>query len=183
LAGLNKTHIVSPNIDTILKPGEQELLQIHLNSPVHLRDIDSAIKEAAGNKDRAELDVATVLDNLRKIETVSSSTIYWITGISILILIFLMICCYYYRSFVFKKCRECLIRRAFGQNRFPRSRPRTNINARHSGGFISTLETVLPLHVIESTHEGEEQDDAETDLNAVSRAPTPFVSRRGVPVA
>jgi hypothetical protein len=46
LAGLNKTHIVLPNIDHILKPGEQEFLQIHFNSPVHLREIDSAIKEA-----------------------------------------------------------------------------------------------------------------------------------------
>lgn len=51
LAGLNKTHIVLPNIETILKPGEQELLQIHLSSPVHLRQIDSALREAAGNKE------------------------------------------------------------------------------------------------------------------------------------
>jgi hypothetical protein len=66
LAGLNKTHIVLTNIDNILKPGEQELLQIHLNSPIHLREIDSAIKQAAGNKDRAELDVATVLGHYGK---------------------------------------------------------------------------------------------------------------------
>jgi hypothetical protein len=84
---------------------------------------------------------------------------------------------------MFKKCRECLIRKAFGHNRFPRPKPRTSINIRHSGSFINTLETVLPLHVIESTHEEEEQDEIETDLNAVSRAPTPFVSRGRVPVA
>jgi hypothetical protein len=84
---------------------------------------------------------------------------------------------------VSKKCRDCLSRRAFGHNPFPRPQPRTHINARHSGSFVNTLETVLPLHVIESTREGEDRDEVETELNSVRRAPTPFVSRGRVPVA
>jgi hypothetical protein len=49
LAGLNKPHIVLPSIDNILNPGEQELLQIHSNTSLHLRGIDDAIKEAVQN--------------------------------------------------------------------------------------------------------------------------------------
>jgi hypothetical protein len=46
LPGLNKTHIVLPNIETILKPGEQELLQTQLSSPVDLREIDEKLSES-----------------------------------------------------------------------------------------------------------------------------------------
>lgn len=72
------------------------------------------------------------------------------------------------------------MRRALGPSPFPRQRRRTKTDTRHSSEVISTLDTVLPLHVIASNQDGEAQEEVETDLDAVSSAPTPFVSRERV---
>jgi hypothetical protein len=131
LAGLNKTHIVLPNIESILKPGEQELLQIHLNSTVHLRDIDDAINEAMVIKNQAELDVTTVLGNLRRAEPTSTSTMYWIIGISICTLLAIILCCYYYRGFIKRNLGIYILRRSQKATPFPRPRRRTRTDTRY----------------------------------------------------
>jgi ABC-type Na+ efflux pump permease subunit len=86
-----------PNIESILKPGEQELLQAKTDTTVHLQEIDEAIKDAIKIKNRATLDVTTVLDNLRRVDSTSTSTVYLVTGISIFIIFFSVLLCYYYR--------------------------------------------------------------------------------------
>jgi hypothetical protein len=47
----------------------------------------------------------------------------------------------------------------------------------HSSECASTIDTVLPLNVIATNQSGDEQAEAETELNESGRAPTPFVSR------
>jgi hypothetical protein len=71
---------------------------------------------------------------------------------------------------------------AYGPNPHPRPRLRRNVDAQLSEESVCTVNTLLPLHVTESTPEGEEQGEAETDLTTDSRAPTPFVSRGLIPV-
>jgi hypothetical protein len=56
-------------------------------------------------------------------------------------------------------------------------RQRTKIGTRHSSKYASTVDTALPLKVMTSNPSGEEQEEVETELNGISRAPTPFVSR------
>jgi hypothetical protein len=68
---------------------------MHVNTSLHLQEIDAAIEESIRNKDRAQLDVAAVLENLRQAETPLTSTTYWTTGISIFLLLLLLFCCYY----------------------------------------------------------------------------------------
>jgi hypothetical protein len=63
--GLNKAQIVVPNIDAILKPDEQEILQTHQNSPIRLDGINNIISESARNSERRSFDVTRVLDNLQ----------------------------------------------------------------------------------------------------------------------
>jgi hypothetical protein len=46
LAGLHKTHIVLTSIVGILNPSAQELLQMHLNPSLHLRELDGTFQEA-----------------------------------------------------------------------------------------------------------------------------------------
>jgi hypothetical protein len=81
-----------------IKPNEQQLLQTQLNSSVHLREIDGVIKEITGIKDRAELDVTAVLENLRQVEPTPNTIVHWTTGISIGILLIATICCCYYKQ-------------------------------------------------------------------------------------
>jgi hypothetical protein len=123
------------------------------------------------------------LENLSLAELASSSTRYWITGLSISTLILIICCCYCYQGTIIKTCRKCWVRRVYGPNPHSRPRPRRNIDAQLSEESVHTVNTALPLHVIESTLEGEEQGEAEIDSTTVSRAPTPFVSRGWVPVA
>jgi hypothetical protein len=87
VAGLNKTHIVLPSIETIIKSSERELLQIQVNSSVHLKEINDVINEVIRTRDRAELDTTAVLENLRQVEPTPSTHMYWIIGICICILI------------------------------------------------------------------------------------------------
>lgn len=51
VAGLNRTHTILPNIEMIIKPSEQELLQTRRNSSIHLKEIDEVIREVVGTKD------------------------------------------------------------------------------------------------------------------------------------
>jgi hypothetical protein len=76
VAGSNKAHIALSSIDMIREPDEQEMLQTQLNSSAHLREMDDVIKEISGIKDRAELDVTAVLENLRQAEPIPDTTKY-----------------------------------------------------------------------------------------------------------
>jgi hypothetical protein len=181
-AGLDRAHIMLPNTEAIVTPSEQELLQMPLNTTTRFLEVDNAIEEAARNKERAKLSSTLSLENLSQAELTSSSTGYWITGLSIVTLI-LIFCCYYHRGTILRMCGDYWIRMSNGPGPQPRPRPRRNIEAQLSEESVCTVNTVLPLHVVESALGGEEQEEAETDLTAVSRAPTPFVSRGRVPVA
>jgi hypothetical protein len=173
LAGLNKTHIVLPSIESALKPGEQELLQTKSDTTVHLQEIDEAVREVVRIKDRTALDVTAVLDNLRQVDPTSTSIMHWATGISIFILLVIAFCCYYYRNFIIRIWRSCMLKRALKQKPFPRPRQRI-ANCNES---ISTLDTVLPLNVIAADPNMDREEEAETALDESSRVPTPFVSR------
>jgi hypothetical protein len=61
----NKAQIVLASIEIILKPSEQEMLQVHLRSTTCLREVNNDIQEAAEDADRAQLDTTTVLDSQR----------------------------------------------------------------------------------------------------------------------
>jgi hypothetical protein len=98
VAGLNKTHIMLPNIGAILKASELEMLQIQVNSSVHLKEIHDVISEVVKIRDRAELDTASVLGDLRQVDPTPSTHTYWIIGISICTLILVTISCCYYRN-------------------------------------------------------------------------------------
>jgi hypothetical protein len=74
IAGVNKTHIVLPNVETIINPSEQKLLQTQSNSSVHIKEIDDIIRKVVGTKDRAELDITAVLENLRQVEPLSHAS-------------------------------------------------------------------------------------------------------------
>jgi hypothetical protein len=182
VAGLNKTHIVLLSTETVIKPDEQELLQTQLNSSVHLREIDDVIKEAIRIMDRAELDVAAVLGNLRQMESIPTTTMYWVAGISVCILLITTICrCYYKESR--RDWSRIMLGRAVRQRSIPQPRQRNKAGTGHSSEYASTVDTVLPLKVIATHSSGEEQEAAETEQNEIGRAPTPFVSRGRVPVS
>jgi hypothetical protein len=44
-----------PNIEAIITPSEQKLLQMPLNTSTRFLEIDNAIEEATRNKERAKL--------------------------------------------------------------------------------------------------------------------------------
>jgi hypothetical protein len=152
VAGLDKTHIVLPSIDMIIKPDEQELLQTQLNSSVH--QTDDVIKEITGIKDRAELDVTAVLDNLRQVEPIPNTTMYWTIGIRIGILLIATICCCYYKQSIRDWSRIML---------WKATRQRDKANTGHTSEYASTVKTVLPLNVIATDPRGEEQEEAERE--------------------
>jgi hypothetical protein len=58
---------------------------------------------------------------------------------------------------------------------------RRDIETQLSEKSVCTANTVLPLHVIESTLEGGEQEEAEITLTTEIRGPTPFVAGDRVP--
>jgi hypothetical protein len=180
VAGLNKTHIVLPNIDIIIKQSEQELLQIQLNSSVHLKEINDVINEVTGIRNRAELDTTAVLENLRQVEPTPSIHMYWITEISICILLLTTSCCCYYRNSI-RDWSRIMLWRAVRQ---PQPQRRNRDGTRHNS-YASTVDSVLPLplNVIATNQSGGEQEEAETELDGNDRAPTPFVSRGRVPVS
>ncbi|PNF23724.1 hypothetical protein B7P43_G18457 [Cryptotermes secundus] len=95
VAGLNRTRIILSNIETLINPNEQELLQNHSNSSVHLQEIDDVVKGITRNNDRAGLDVTPLLENLRQRELAPSANTYCIIGISICILLVTTSCRYY----------------------------------------------------------------------------------------
>jgi hypothetical protein len=157
------------------------LLQIPRNTSTRLYEIDSAIEEAIRNKERPKLGGTPPLEKLSLPESTSSTTRYWITGLSICILMIIIICCYH-RGSITKKCRERWIRGAYGPTSQPRPRPRRNFSAQLSEESVCTVNTVLPLHVLEPTVEGEEEaGEMETDVATMSREPTLFVQRGRVP--
>jgi hypothetical protein len=171
-----------PNIETLVTPSEQELLQMPLNTSTRFHEIDSAIEEATRKKEGEKLDNTPPLENLSLAElTSSSSTGYWITGLSISTLILIICCCYYCRGIIIRTCRECWVRRAYGPNPHPRPRRRGNVDAQLSEESVCTVNTVLLFHVIESTLEGEERGEADTTLTTEFREHTPFVARGRVP--
>jgi hypothetical protein len=166
----------------IINPNEQELLQTQLNSSVHLREIDDVLKEINGIKDRAELDVTAVPGNLRQVESTPNTIVHWTVGISIgILLIPTIFCCYYKQSI--KDWRRIVLWRAPRRSPIPHPRQRDNFHTGHASEYASTVKPVLPLNVVATDPSGEEQEEAETELNGSGRAPTPFVSRGRVPVS
>jgi hypothetical protein len=168
---------VLPNIESILKPGEQELLQAKTDTTVHLQEIDEAIKDVIKIKNRATLDVTTVLDNLRRVDSTSTSTVYSVTGTSIFIIFLIALLCYYYRRSILTNWKSCMTRRTFK----PKPLPRTQQRSEYCNELISTLDTVLPLNVIATDPITDKEEEAETALYETTRVPTPFVSRGQLP--
>jgi hypothetical protein len=171
LAGLNKTHIVLPNTEYILKPGVQELLQAKPDTTVHLQEIDEAVRAVIKIKIRAVSDVTRVLDNLRRADPTSTSTVYWVTGISIFILFLMASLWYYYRHSITTNWRRCMATRTLK----PKPLPRTRQRSEYCNESVTTLDTVLPLNVI-ATDPNAEKEEAATALDETTRVPTPFVS-------
>jgi hypothetical protein len=64
VAGLDRAHIMLPNIQAIITPSEQELFQMPLNTSTRFHEIDSAIEEATRNKERPKLGNTPPLENL-----------------------------------------------------------------------------------------------------------------------
>jgi hypothetical protein len=73
--------------------------------------------------------------------------------------------------------------RARRQHPIPRPRQQNNARTDYSSEYASTIDTALSLNVIATNQSGGEQEEAGTELNEVSRASTPFVSRGRVPVS
>jgi hypothetical protein len=181
VAGLNKTHIILPNIGTILKSSELEMLQIQVNASVHLKEINDVIDEVVKIRDRAKLDTAAVLGDLRQVDPTPSTHTYWIIGISICTLILVIISCCYYRN-PMRNWSRIILWGTERQRPIPQPRRRNKDDSRLDSS-TSTVDTVLPLHVIVNEPSGGEQEEAETELNGNEREPTPFVSRGRVPVS
>ena len=182
VAGLNKTHIVLPSIETLLKPHEQELLQNYLNSSVHLKEIDDVMKEIISNKDRAELDTTSVLENLRQAEPAPDTQIYWIIGMSICIIIIIISSCCYHRQSILD-CGRVLLWKAVRQRPIPQPRRSPKATAGVSSEYASTIDTVLPLNVIAAEARGDERgEEADIELKQEDRPLTPFVHRGRLPV-
>jgi hypothetical protein len=177
LAGLNKTHIVLPNIESILKPDEQELLQTTLDTRIHLQEIDEAVRDIIKIKDRAALGAITALDELRRVDSTSTSTVYCVTGISISVLILMASLCYYYRHSIATNWRRCMPKRTLKPKPFPRIRQ----HSEYCNESSTTLDTALPLNVIVTNPNVENEGEAETAVGETGRAPTPFVSRGRLP--
>jgi hypothetical protein len=68
------------------------------------------------------------------------------------------------------------------QRPIPHPRQRDKVNTGHASEYAITVDTTLPLSVIASHSSGEGQEEAETELTEVDRAPTPFMSRGRVPM-
>jgi hypothetical protein len=178
MAGLNKTHIILPSIEIIINPVEQELLQKQLNSTVHLQEIDDVIKELTRNKDRAELNVTPVLENLRQGEFNPNTEMYWTIGISICIMIFTTSCCYCYRKSILNWTRM-MLQSAVRHRPIPQPRQQKAEGVGQPVEYASALDNILPLNVI--AHESSRQREAEEELRTTERAPSPFVARGRVP--
>jgi hypothetical protein len=152
-----------------------------LNSSMHLREIDNVIKEITRIKDRAELDVTAVLDNLRQVESTPNTIMYWTIGISIGILLIATICYCYYKQSI--RDRRIILWKATRWSPIPHPRQRDKVHTGHTSEYDSTVKTVLPLNVVATDPSGEEQEEAETELNGSGRASTPFMSRGWVLVS
>jgi hypothetical protein len=138
---------------------------------VHLKGINDIIKEVGRIKDRAELDVTAVLENLCQVEPTPNITMYWIIGISICIILLIIVCCYYKKSI--RNWSRAMLWRAIRQLPIPQPRQRNKKGTGHSSEYASTVDIVLPLNVIATNPSGGEQEEAEIELNEISRAPTP----------
>jgi hypothetical protein len=180
MAGLNKTHIILPNIETIINPVEQELLQKHLNSTVHLQEVDDVIKELTRNKDRAELDITPVLENLRQSGLNPNTDMYWTIGISICIIIFTASCCYCYRKPILNWIR-IMLRSVVRHRPIPQPRQQKAREAGQPVEYVSAVDNILPLNVVVHESSGRQRETEEEELRTTERAPTPFVVRGRVP--
>jgi hypothetical protein len=103
-----------PNIEAIITPSEQDMLQVHLNTLTQFHEIDKAIEEATRNKERAKLDGTPPLENLRLPEPTPSTTNYWIIGLSISTLLLTSLYCYHYGGTIRRLYREYWIRGRMG---------------------------------------------------------------------
>jgi hypothetical protein len=179
LIGLNPAQVVQPNIDAILKPDEQDMLQAQFSVPASLQKVDDRIKEGTRNNNRPGLGGTTVLSDRRAVgPNPSRTTTYWIDGLSIFSLTIVSFYCYYHRHLISKLWRELCVRMTQRQRPHPSPWYKAGRGTRLSSKCNSPMTTEIPLHVI-ATDEAEGAVDRETaQLKPESRAPTPLCAMR-----
>jgi hypothetical protein len=100
LIGLNKAHIVLPDIEDLLSLDEQSLLQRQPNSSATLHKLDTIMHRATTLTHQPELDVSRILEALKTEKQEETSTSMWPIILSIVICILILVIGYYNRHYL-----------------------------------------------------------------------------------
>jgi hypothetical protein len=100
LIGLNKAHIVLPDIEDLLSLDEQSLLQKQPNSSATLHKLDTIMHRATTLTHQPELDVSRILEALKTEKQEETSTSMWPIILSIIICILILVIGYYNRHYL-----------------------------------------------------------------------------------
>jgi hypothetical protein len=168
IVGIDKAHIVLPDINNILKVEEQDLLQSHPDPQVAGQAIEDIIRREIKIVHHRGVDVNQVMEELRATRPQEVSTTKWIVGLSIgLSFCILLIAVGYYKRKTLKAFKTRWINRRSGLQPRPTKRR-----------IVKPTQTTNRNNVLGTT---EQQEKAEPE--AGSRSPTPFVQRGRIPVS